>query len=204
MKKFTGMILALVICLLSSVAMAGNWDIPRKKTSTETSTQNSTVRVKTKIVVDSIATRSGPSQKHTGCATMINMKDRNVVALSRGTDTSGICWIEIEVEYYSGAPRRCWVGAERLALSDEQLDRLPPDYEYALGEGVINQKVVSRMGPGATYVVNKDYSYAKGDPVEVIASDGDYYIVESYVNHPKTGEELILRSWVPAACVTMK
>jgi len=204
MKKMIGIIVELVICLVCSCAIAGNWSVPGPSNKQTTTGRSTNARVKTTIVVDSIATRSGPSQDHTGCATLQHMKGRRVTALSKAVDASGICWVEIEVEYYSGAPRRCWVGAERLDLNQRQLDALPYDYEFALGEGTINQNIVSRMGPGPAYVVNKDFSYTKGTRVAVIASDGDYYIVENMVIHPKTGEQLILRSWVPIYCITMK
>ena len=187
MKKLIGMILALAICLSVHCALAGNWSVPGGSAG-QTVGNNTVTRVKTTFAEDSIATRTGPSQDYTGSGTMFHMKDRRAVALAQAVDASGICW----------------VGAKRLNLTDTQLKRLPYDYEFALGEGTINQTVALRMGPGSAYIVNKDYSFSKGTEVMVVASDGDYYIVERMVYNQEDGRELILRCWVPASCVTMK
>ena len=203
MKKLIGMILALAICLSVHCALAGNWSVPGGSAG-QTVGNNTVTRVKTTFAEDSIATRTGPSQDYTGSGTMFHMKDRQAVALAQAVDASGICWVEIEVDYNPGAYRICWVGAKRLNLTNTQLKRLPYDYEFALGEGTVNQTVALRMGPGSSYIVNKDYSFSNGTEVMVVASDGDYYIVERMVYNQEDGRELILRCWVPASCVTMK
>lgn len=205
MKKVISLMMALAICMISSYAMAGNWTVPGGSGSAQDAgAERSAVRVRTTILEDSLSTRSGPSKDYTGCATLMNMNGEKAVALSRAVDNGGICWVEIEVSYHYGAPRRCWVGFQRLSLTGEQLKQLPYDYEFAMGEGVINQYIVPRMGPGPTYVANKDYNFTEGTPVAVVASEEDYYLVERKVYSTYEGRELILRCWVPIQCVTMK
>lgn len=204
MKKSVGMVLALVMMFLTGhQALAGYWTVPGEVTAQPASRSGYAARIKTTFKEDTIATRTGPSQDYTGSGTMFHMKGRQAVARAKAVDASGICWVEIEVEYNPGAYRICWVGAKKLKLTENQLERLPYDYEYALGGGTMNQTVVLRMGPGSAYVLNKDYSFRTGAEVMVVAADGDYYIVERRVYNQEEGRDLILRCWVPASCVTM-
>jgi len=211
MKKVLSLMMALAICMISSCAMAGNWSVPGPgpspgpdKFGERSGARHAVAGVRTTVLEDDLATRSGPSKEYTGCGTLKNMNGKQAVALARAVDDGGICWVEIEVSYHYGAPRRCWVGFQRLSLTGQQLNQLPYDYEFALGEGIINQYVIPRMGPGTAYVANKDYSLTDGTPVAVVASEGDYYLVERRVYGTYENKYLILRCWVPAQCVTMQ
>lgn len=205
MQKAVAILTAVLMSLGFSGAMAGSWEVAGGGSLYgNTGSYGAPVRIATQITVKSLATRSGPSLQHSGCATLQNMEGRRAVALAKGVDDSGVCWVLIEVEYYPGAPRRCWVGAQRLTLSHQQLNRLPGDYFAPIGEGVITQTVDPRMGPGSQYVFNKDHRFGKGEQVTVVAAEGDFYVVERWISHPKTGESVILRGWVPASCVSLQ
>lgn len=200
-------VLLLVFGLMLSLASA-DWEIPvntqtnsRSKTASQGTEYTSTFRIK--VTEDSLATRSGPSTEHTGNGTLANMKNRVVTVLSRSAGGSGIGWVEIELEYTTGAYRRAWIGAQHLNLTDNQLNSLRFDYETELGYGTINQKTTPRQGPGQKYIGNKDFTYSKGNKVVVIASENNYYLVESQEWNPKEGKYQILRCWVPTSTVDM-
>ena len=202
-----GMTVLLVLSLILSYASA-DWVVPTNKTiSNESKTASqgagytSTFRIK--VTEDSLATRSGPSTGHTGNGTLANMKNRVVTVLSRSAGGSGIGWVEIELEYTTGAYRRAWIGAQHLNLTDDQLNSLRFDYDTALGYGTISERITPRQGPGQKYIRNKDFTYNRGSNVAVIASENDYYLVESQEWNPKEGKYQILRCWVPISTVNM-
>ena len=207
MKRMLFVVLALIMFTLMATSNASaDWEIPINPptdSGSQMESQRPAYTFRVKVTEDSLATRSGPSTEHTGNGTLANMKNRVVTVLSRSADTGGTGWVEIELEYTSGAYRRAWIGAERLNLTDNQLDSLRFDYEYALGNGTINGKTTPRQGPGLKYIGNKDFTYTRGSKVVVIASENDYYLVESQEWNPNEGKYQILRCWVPTSSVNM-
>ena len=201
MERWFSVLVVIVLLFGCCSGQAGGWTPPSNNHSAVSSKGSSHYTIKVTVDQDKLATRTGPSIQYAGGGTLSNMKGRTVTVLSRAIDNGGVPWLEIELEYYSGAYRRCWIGAERLYLTDRQMERLAYDYDSFLGYGTVNTNITPSVGPGKKYIAYKDYDYQRGNRVAVIVSLNDYYLVESMVYDQKTGEDKILRCWLPTSCI---
>ena len=201
MERWFSVLVTIALLFGCCSGQAGGWTPPSNNHSAVSSMGSSNYTINVTVDQDKLATRTGPSTQYTGGGTLSNMKGRTVTVLSRAIDNGGVPWLEIELEYYSGAYRRCWIGAERLYLTDRQMERLAYDYDSFLGYGTVNTNITPSVGPGKKYIAYKDYSYQRGNRVAVIVSLNDYYLVESMVYDQKTGEDKILRCWLPTFCI---
>ena len=191
MKKWSSLLAALVLCLMSVSATAGGWEIPGGSSG---SSGGYTCRVK---LVEDLATRCGPGTQYAGCGSF-KMRGQTVTAMSRAYDRGGVLWVEIEFSTGKGY-RRAWTGAKRLDISKSQLSRLPDgDPTYSLGYGTITGWVQPRMGPGTLYAAYPNDDFYSGTAVAVLRSEGGYYMVERYRSN---GD--ILRCWVPSGMLRM-
>jgi hypothetical protein len=126
------------------------------------------------------------------------MKGQYVTAVSRAYDNGGVMWVEVEFSY-GGGYRRAWTGAKRLDISMSRLKSLPEQDAFTyIGYGTVNTNVAPRFGPDSIFASYGDRDYRRGDRVAVIASENDYYMVESYHTDGK-----ILRSWIPCSDVNL-
>lgn len=196
MKRLISILMALILTLMATGAMAGGWGVPSKEsgnTGTDT-VQFTGIDVK---LIDDLATRSGPSTSYTGCGSY-RMRGQIVTALSRAYDHGGVLWIEIEFSY-GGGYRRAWTGAKRLSINASQLAKIPEEDLYSyIGYGTLNTVTSPRFGPGSLYATYGDRDFHRGDRVVVIAEVNSYYKTECSLS-----DGSILRSWIPASAVNL-
>lgn len=195
MRKWMGIILAMVMCLMLAGAAANAWNVPRNNGSSSSGGSNSYGYSTTAKLTDDLATRSGPSTTYTGCGTY-KMKGKTVTVLKRAFDNGGVQWVEVEFEY-NGGYRRAWTGVKRLSISSSSLASLPEETgDSFIGYGTFNGQVSPRFGPSSMHATYGDRTYYRGNQVAVIDAENGYYLVESWITE-KDGKERILRSWVP-------
>ena len=196
MKKTVSLLIAAILCLLSTAGLAAAWTVPGNSSSGSSGGSGSSYSVTARLI-DDLATRSGPSTSYTGCGSY-KMKGQTVTVLSRAYDHGGVLWVEIEFSY-GGGYRRAWTGAKRLDISSSQLAMLPEaDFTTFLGYGTINSYTIPRFGPGTMYSTYGDRDYRQGNQVAVIDSENGYYLVESYHTDGN-----VLRCWVPSSSINM-
>ena len=187
MRIRVGLLMALILCILTTVAFAGYGNSYGSYGFTTTTAR----------LTDDLATRTGPSTDFTGAGSY-KMKGQTVTVISRSYDRGGVLWVETEFRH-GGGYRRAWTGAKRLNLSSGQIRNLMEwDTLAYYGAGTINTRVSPRFGPGSWFSTYGDRDYFRGDRVTVIDEADGYYEVESYHT-----DGHILRCWVPSSYVTL-
>ena len=198
MKKMMCVLVAVILALTGSCALAGTWIVPTNGNSGSSSQESSGVKA---TLTDDLATRSGPSTSYTGCGSY-KMKGQQVTVLSRAFDNGGVQWVEVEFTY-NGGYRRAWTGVKRLNISSSKLAQVPEeDPNSYIGYGSVNARVSPRFGPGSLFATYGDRDYSRGDRVVAIKSVNGYYMVESW-HTEKDGVQRILRCWIPEGNVNL-
>ena len=194
MKKMMCLFAALMMCLGNSCALAGSWTVPGGGAQSPACSYSGYGMQA--VLIEDLATRSGPSTTYTGCGSY-KMRGTYVRVISRAFDNGGVQWAQVEFAY-GGALRRAYTGVKRLSLSQADLARIPEeDLTRFIGYGTLNTAVNPKYGPGTNYATYSDRTMGRGTQVAVISAENGYYQVECYYNNA------VFRSWIPTGNIDL-
>lgn len=145
----------------------------------------------TGVLLQKIATRSGPSTKYTEPGTFLAKGD-TVEVISLAYDNNDVPWVQVDFTAYGGH-RRAYTGLKRIDLEAWQIP-----LEQPLNDGgYVRETVTPRTGPGNDYMTCKGVTLVSGDSVLVMAVENGWLQIEFFVESGQT-----MRAWVPERCVS--
>ena len=145
----------------------------------------------TGVLLQKIATRSGPSTRYTEPGTFLSKGD-TVEVISLAYDNNGVPWVQVDFTAYGGH-RRAYTGLKRIDLEAWQIP-----LEQPLNDGgYVRETVTPRTGPGNDYMTCKGVTLVSGDSVLVMAVENGWLQIEFFVESGQT-----MRAWVPEMCVS--
>lgn len=161
-----GASLLLLVCMvLGCTASAG---------AVEKTMGNSTATMA--LAIDNLPTRSGPSTAYRETGTY-KVKGQQIRLLSYAYDDGGVCWVQCEVPY-GGALRRVYTGLKRFDAATVDLSTLPAEDPLTFARVRVLATSKALYGPGPEYGPYGKLTVDKGQKVSIVATDGEYALVE--------------------------
>ena len=178
--------------IISDIAVCGaSYSVPDYTYPPVTEPPYDATQPLTGVLLQKMATRSGPSTKYTEPGTFLAKGD-TVKVISLAYDNNDVPWVQVDFTAYGGH-RRAYTGLKRIDLEAWQIP-----LEQPLNDGgYMRESVTPRTGPGNDYMACKGVTLAGGDSVLVMTEENGWLQIEFFVESGQT-----MRAWVPERCVS--